>query len=138
MIDMRFSQSDVKSVWDFEVESEGGTEKGAWNISFKNAVATFTDTHYMRGPLLVEAVVSDYIIKSTGDRYLAAHIDLETGVVEIKEGGTIREITDTALSQLDAKYRIPLYHIYRDPENPRSCQVKRRYVYGIPCVVAYV
>lgn len=111
-----------------------------WDVSFSGAVASFSETHYIRGPVTVSPVVADYTVTgSDGYVYLGVLIDTVTGAAQIIEGATFDAVVSREIPT-DTYYRIPLYKIAKasSGEGGVSCGVVARYVYGIPPVLAYV
>jgi hypothetical protein len=63
----------------------------------------------MRGPVTLVPTVAALTL-ALEDAYIAAHIDLADGTVELVEGASIEDVTDAEPLDDDTTYKLLLYH----------------------------
>jgi len=89
--------------------TNGTTVPGPWGITFSGNDATCSDCVYMRGPVTLVPTVAALTL-ALEDAYIAAHIDLADGTVELVEGASIEDVTDAEPLDDDTTYKLLLYH----------------------------
>jgi hypothetical protein len=119
----------------YDPPDTGSTDNGstdnapkAWDVDIDGADVTCSECVYMRGPVTLAPSV-DALTLALDDSYIAAHINLADGTVELVEGSSISAVTDAEPLDDDTTYKLLLYHVVK---TSGAYNVSMRYCSSIP------
>lgn len=115
--------------WDYWDEAGGAAPAAVvpepWDIVIEDGTASFLNCVYRRGPVTLAVSVAGVPVAS-GESFLAAKINTETGAAEVISGESLAAVTDSDIPGDPAFIKVPLYKLETTDDGATSVVVDYR------------